>query len=173
MSSIDQSRAVLSQGIQLLDVLPEGLYGASDSEGGSGMGPHLRHCIEFYRCFLSGLGEGRVDYDGRQRERALELDPVRARAALASIERELAAVAEGLVLERSLIVRSDAETPAPESWCPSSVGRELSFLLSHTVHHYALIAQILRRHGHEPDPNFGLAPSTLRFREQTGATCAP
>lgn len=173
MSSIDQSRAILNQGIELLDSLPEGLYAASDAGGGSGMGPHLRHCIEFYRCFLGGLAEGKVDYDGRQRERALEVDPTRARAALESLERELAGVAEGLDLGRSLIVRSDAETPTPESWCPSSIGRELSFLLSHTVHHYALIAQIARRQGHEPDRDFGLAPSTLRFRDQNAATCAP
>jgi uncharacterized damage-inducible protein DinB len=158
--------------MQLLDTLPEELYAACDARGGSGMGPHLRHCIEFYQCFLAGLAEGKVDYDGRQRERALEMDPARARTALESIDRELAAVAGTLALERALIVRSDAENSNPESWCPSSIGRELSFLLSHTVHHYALIAQILRLEGYEAEPDFGLAPSTRRFREQTATTCA-
>ncbi len=44
----------------------------------------------------------------------------------------------------------------------SSLRRELHFLLSHTVHHYALIAMILARHGVEVEPDFGVAPSTLR-----------
>jgi hypothetical protein len=45
--------------------------------------------------------------------------------------------------------------------CASTVARELQFLLSHTVHHYALIALILRLQGFEPGEEFGVAPSTL------------
>jgi hypothetical protein len=37
-------------------------------------------------------------------------------------------------------------------------------LCSHAVHHFALIAMILRAHGIDVDPKFGVAPSTLRDR---------
>jgi hypothetical protein len=45
----------------------------------------------------------------------------------------------------------------------SSISRELQVLSSHTIHHFALIAITLRMHGVEMDPDFGMAPSTLRY----------
>jgi hypothetical protein len=44
----------------------------------------------------------------------------------------------------------------------STLGRELAFVLSHTIHHQALIALLLAIRGlHVPD-RFGYAPSTPR-----------
>jgi len=37
------------------------------------------------------------------------------------------------------------------------------FLLSHTVHHYALISVALKLQGIDPGEEFGIAPSTLRY----------
>ena len=48
-------------------------------------------------------------------------------------------------------------------------GRELLFLISHTVHHFALIAFMLRSFGIEPGDKFGVAPSTLRYRQDCQA----
>ena len=45
------------------------------------------------------------------------------------------------------------------------VGRQLAFLLSHTIHHCALIAVMMRLRGLATPPGFGLAPATLRHRE--------
>ena len=57
----------------------------------------------------------------------------------------------------------DAEPNAVrDSFMESSVSRELQVLSSHTVHHFALIAVTLRAHGVHMDPDFGMAPSTLR-----------
>ena len=46
----------------------------------------------------------------------------------------------------------------------SSVGRELISLSSHTIHHFALISLTLQALGHSVDPDFGVAPSTLRYQ---------
>ena len=43
-------------------------------------------------------------------------------------------------------------------WCASSVLRELDFLQSHTVHHYSLVAMLLRLHEIDPGEEFGVAP---------------
>ena len=51
-------------------------------------------------------------------------------------------------------------------WSRSSVLRELDFLRSHTVHHYSLIAMLLRLHEIDPGAEFGVAPSTLRHWEE-------
>ena len=43
----------------------------------------------------------------------------------------------------------------------STLGRELEFAVSHTIHHYALVRERLR--GVDFDPRFGVAPSTLEY----------
>lgn len=50
--------------------------------------------------------------------------------------------------------------------------RELQFLLSHTVHHFALIATLLERFEIGVPEDFGIAPSTLKYW-QAQAQCAP
>jgi hypothetical protein len=57
------------------------------------------------------------------------------------------------------------------TWSATSVTRELQFLASHTVHHYAVIAAMLRPQGVEPGNDFGVAPSTLEY-ERGHAACA-
>jgi hypothetical protein len=57
------------------------------------------------------------------------------------------------------------------TWSQSSVTRELQALLSHTVHHYALIALMLQLNGFEVPEELGVAPSTLRRWRET-ASCA-
>ena len=51
----------------------------------------------------------------------------------------------------------------------SSPARELQVLSSHTIHHFALIAMTLTALGVPIDPDFGVAPSTLRYRERVEA----
>lgn len=58
-------------------------------------------------------------------------------------------------------------------WSFTSVGRELRFLLSHTVHHCALIAILLSLRGGEVPNGFGIAPSTERHRAQQVPSSMP
>ncbi len=60
-------------------------------------------------------------------------------------------------------VRVSASTEGAEVRTRSSLGRELQFLVSHTVHHYALIAIASRMQGIWPKESFGVAPSTLKY----------
>jgi uncharacterized damage-inducible protein DinB len=48
----------------------------------------------------------------------------------------------------------------------TTVGRELVFVLSHTVHHNALIAVMARTLGVSVPDRFGYAPSTLAHLER-------
>ena len=76
--------------------------------------------------------------------------------------------------ERVVWVRmEDAEASGvSESFMESSITRELQALSSHTVHHFALIAVTLRAHGVQMDPDFGMAPSTLRYLAVKSAEAA-
>ena len=127
-------------------------------------GAHLRHIVEFYRCFLEGLESSHIDYDSRRRDPGIEVRRDTAAFAIREIVKSLRTHCE-LQGQRVLWVHmEDADgSPVCESFMESSVNRELQVLSSHTVHHFALMAMTLRMHGVEMDPDFGMAPSTLRY----------
>jgi hypothetical protein len=64
------------------------------------------------------------------------------------------------------------DTGLADPFLMSSVGRELQTLSSHTIHHFALIGMTLLAHGVAVDPDFGMAPSTLRYKQSMKAEAA-
>lgn len=165
-SLIDDNIGYLQQAASLLQRMPDDLYRKNTTLAlSSSVGPHLRHCLEHYESFLAGWQTGQIDYDARARNVHVETER---RYALALIEEIITALRciEENDAERGVHVKQDSNAAheAAMPWSASSVRRELQFLVSHTVHHYALIAMILRLHGFEPDADFGVAPSTLKHR---------
>lgn len=162
---------LLEQGVSLLESIDDDLYVHRDERlSDSCVGSHLRHCLDFYHRFLGGVYSGKVDYDKRERDPRLEEDRAYAITELARVQKSLRAFGEG-PSGMALEVQSDAGAGDTGQWAGSSVERELQVLASHTVHHYALIAVILRSAGHDPGREFGVAPSTLRYWEEQRA-CA-
>ncbi len=158
-----QTLQLLKQGIELLESISDELYASVDPQPGfkETPGPHLRHCVDACNCLLRGLQSGSVDYDARTRSADLESS----RSVALSSLHELHAQMKSIEYDpgRKLRVRVDIPEEADdEPSAHSTLGREYQFLVSHTVHHYALIAMILRRSGFDPGPQFGVAPSTLR-----------
>ena len=163
---IEQNLHFLRQGVELLRRFDDDLYAqpTSDRPRAAGVGPHFRHCLDFYLCFLRDLKSGRIDYDIRDRQPELESCALAALATVESIMADLASINEEQA-NREVTVHHD-ELPGEErvtSWQRSTVGRELRFLASHTVHHFALIAYLAREQGIEPGEEFGVAPATLEF----------
>lgn len=173
-SSARDNIDLLQQGIALLDsVTPDQYSTAIAICFGSSMGGHFRHVVEHYEAFLRGLETGHVDYEARPRDLTVEGDAGVARARLASLVTALEHVS--VAPNRSLRVKVETAPPeTAEPWIDSSLLRELEMLLGHTVHHYALIAITCRLLGYEPTPDFGMAPSTLRYRQAQAhsAVCA-
>jgi uncharacterized damage-inducible protein DinB len=160
---IEMNIAWLRQALELFDRLDDRTYATSPS----GMEPHragghLRHVVEFYQAFLRGLESSHIDYDARPRNLDVERSRSAAEAAIYSIINALQSSDE-LRSERIVWVRlEDAPADVRQPFMESSISRELQVLSSHTIHHFALIAITLRRHGVPMDPDFGMAPSTLR-----------
>ena len=164
--------ASLRDGIELVGGLPEGVFGsAPEGLRIGGVGSQLRHCIDFYSCFLQGLENGRVDYTRRERDPRLETDRTHAMDALERLIARLERITPRDA-DAGLQVRTDPTSEAGRpDWCPSTVARELQFLLSHTIHHYALIVTLLKLQGVDLGAEFstfGVAPSTLRHWKETG-----
>lgn len=123
---------------------------------------HVRHVLEFYQCFLQGCATGSIDYNQRARDARIESDRAYAVERIAHVGaclREYSLVPG----DRRLRVTLEGSTGPVISQSNSSVLRELDFLQSHTIHHYALIAMLLRLSGIEPGADFGVAPSTLEY----------
>jgi uncharacterized damage-inducible protein DinB len=135
-----------------------GIAGISGSIGG-----HVRHCLDHVLTLERGLETGLMDYDHRRRQTPLERDRELAvlslTAAAVRLERHT-----DLALHQPVVVRSILSHSGPTVECRSSVGRELAFVIGHTIHHSAQIALLAHRMGAVRMPDrFGLAPATPSF----------
>jgi len=171
----------LEQGLELLGELDEQLYRRTAPPIFTGsIGAHWRHCLDHYTSFLDGWQSGTIDYAARAREARLETDPTHASRRTRSVIRQLQQLeaAAGSALLRVRVDCADHSDTGPRE-SGSSVDRELQFLISHSVHHYALIALIMKLEGKFPAADFGVAPSTLQYRQTQKLTapgeveCAP
>ncbi len=155
--------ASLEQVLPLIDELTDEGFRTGDLELGiSSVGAHLRHVGDAVDCLLRGLDSGRVDFDARRRDERLERERAVGRKRLQELARRVRAI-EAKFAGRPLRVSHDAPAGAPQPIADSTLERELMFLASHCVHHYALVAIVLKRRGVRPSPDFGVAVSTLRF----------
>jgi uncharacterized damage-inducible protein DinB len=167
--SIRDNVAALRQGTELLAGLSAESYAKrTPACFNSSAGGHFRHAIEHYLSFLQGTETGEIDYEARARDPLIEKDPGYAAAQLNAIGERL----ERLESDRELRVRAECAPADTTTWGMSSVVRELEFLLSHTIHHYALIGVICRLDGQKLPKDFGMAPSTLRYLQFQAAACA-
>jgi uncharacterized damage-inducible protein DinB len=122
----------------------------------STMGAHFRHVLEHYRCFLRQLSNGCVCYDARERDQILERDR---EYALRTMQ-ELIAGLNGLTNEPGLKLK---DGPSGLQ-LTTTTERELLFLQSHTVHHYAIVAAMGRQLGTDAAPGFGVALATQQHQ---------
>lgn len=153
----------LRQGISLLDRLDDDLYSTPVmSFYGSTVGGHLRHCLDHYESFVAGLTTGRIDYDARVRDKALEMETSIARGRIEYLIETLDA--SSFAGGRAVEVKMDCGGAEEVNWQASTYGRELQFLVSHTVHHFAMMSGLCSALSVELPPDFGMAPSTLRHQ---------
>jgi len=139
-------------------------YSHGDQLGGS-IGGHVRHIIEHYDRLFRGSLDGRVDYSARTRDQALEVDPRLALCRIESLRDGLRPDRFAMPLTRTLMLNSEPVPSAADSaQILSTMGRELMFMASHTVHHMAVIALLARARGTEVEAEFGVADSTLLSR---------
>jgi hypothetical protein len=125
------------------------------------IGPHLRHIVEHYEALARPAEPGLVDYDSRARDRALESDPrlavVRIQALMHSLSQSATRQPrEPLQVSGQIGLCGDFNVVADTSFA-----RELMFLASHAVHHFALLKPYCDEHGLLTAESFGKAPATL------------
>lgn len=162
---LQQNVTQLKQGAQLLRSISDEAYTTTAHEYfGSGIGRHLRHILDHYTCFLEG--EGTIDYDARNRDERLEIDRSHALRTLDSIVARLESSHDGGNVRLVIHCNEGIEGPEASAGSESSELRELQYLASYTIHHYAIIGLILKILGHTIPQDFGVAPSTIAHERQ-------
>jgi uncharacterized damage-inducible protein DinB len=133
------------------------------------IGAHVRHSLDHVQTLLDAAAATSIDFDTRQRGTSVETSRA---AALDTITRLIASLQSlspdclNKSLDMSMMVTAD-DLPLR---LPTSFLREAGFVVSHTVHHNAIISTMIRTLGGTVPPRFGYAPSTLAHQKNT--SCA-
>jgi uncharacterized damage-inducible protein DinB len=140
---------------------PAVLFGAS-------IGEHYRHILEFYLLLVSGSFTGLISYDRRERDARIATDINFAKATIKQIESGLETLELDLLVHLETDFSNNGES---EKHLPTSLGRELAYCVEHSIHHQAIIKAGLIDLGciQLVDDHFGVAYSTMRFRNQSCA----
>ncbi len=160
---IDSNLHVLETSVELLaDIQAEQFIHVQRPYFEASLGKHLRHILDHYLCFRRDLETGLIDYDQRQRDCQLETDKDYALTIIKQLHSFLDSLKSRVDVNQPLkvIMCNDVTTPDGEI-TQSSLGRELQFLQGHSVHHYALMAVIMKFSGQPVSQDFGVAPSTI------------
>ncbi|MYL23388.1 hypothetical protein GLV89_06220 [Halomonas alkaliantarctica] len=165
---IDENQRVLAQLEGLLKrVDPKAYQRLLGAHATQSLGKHVRHVLEHYQTLLEACSasplQTTLDYEQRKRETVLENDPAEALARVKTVQENLASLTTTPpTTPLSLYYPVDNSASA----LPTSLGRELAFLTSHTVHHMALISLLCETLDIPLPKAFGVHPSTLRYWER-------
>lgn len=162
--AIGPIREVLSQLRAVVASLDADLYSRKPvTTFGGSIGGHVRHSLDHIKALLPGARGDVIDYDHRERGTDVEIDPAAALAEIDRLDASLDSLAEYTpgteVTVRVMLCGDGSETELH-----STFGRELAFVLSHTIHHGAMIGGMVKALGGAVPDGFGLAPSTIAYR---------
>lgn len=159
MNSFISNQLVLQQGIDLLHTISEEDFVATHPFCfNSSIGAHFRHNIEHYQLFLKGLADQQINYDLRIRDQRIETDLAYCIETMQIIKQQLNDLCSQATDQ---LISMVSPSISKEKKIQTSIERELQFLLSHSIHHYAIIATICYQSNVALPKHFGVAPSTI------------
>lgn len=134
----------------------------------STFGQHIRHTLEFFLCLFDAKNDGVVNYDQRKHDTLIETDRKLAQSVIQSIYDFLQKNHEDfeLTFEANYAINDNVNDQMK-----SSFYRELAYNIEHAIHHMALL-KVAVNHSLtyiKLPENFGVASSTIRYRESTKA----
>jgi uncharacterized damage-inducible protein DinB len=134
----------------------------------SSIGLHVRHCLDHVRSLLGAIETGDLNYDQRDRGTAIESDRAAALTSIKSLRNRLSNLGDD-VIEQSLRLSVLMTCDGVPFHFQTSVGREMAYVLSHTIHHNALVGTMVKTLGGWLPDRFGYAPATIAHEK----ACAP
>lgn len=147
---------------QILSIISQENF-TDDSKGSSSIGAHVRHILDRFHCFFAGLAGASIDYDARKRDPEIEQNVEAAMFALESVARRIERLHSLPFCSELIGVKESVLSSSPAVEINSTLERELMGLITHSIHHLAIIAMLARSFGHHMDSDFGKAPSTIVY----------
>lgn len=165
VSVIQAAEDVLRQGLSLLsEVTPVRFAAAAPAPHHASIGQHYRHVLDHFLCLEEGVKALEIDYDNRARNPRLENDLAYARATTERLIRVFRNYDFDLLTQNCAVRYSVGYGDAKPVRLMSAVAREVAFCVGHAVHHYAIVRLLCESVGVGVVPEFGVAPSTLKYR---------
>lgn len=132
-----------------------------DLLSGSTIGQHTRHILEFYQCFIEGNSAKEIDYDLRKRNITIETNTDFAGNLIEQINDSIDQTSDSNII---LKFNNGEEC----QFISSSIERELVYNIEHAIHHMAIIKIAIISNFSDVilPPNFGVAPSTVKYHRQ-------
>lgn len=154
--------AIIEQAIDLLNELSPREYQTVLTPHFSGsIGAHMRHVIDHFLALQQGVIDGAVDYNVRHRHNTVEQFPQSALEVLNRLKKWISSL-DTQACEQPLSVTSEIDVQETRSvTCNSTLERELVFVSSHAIHHYALIRIMCSMQNKDIPALFGYAPATV------------
>ena len=159
MSAFQALASTLRELADVIRPLSRAEYGRREMTVSGSIGGHVRHCLDHVCALERGMATGELCYDHRTRDTVVERNPELAVARLRRAISRIGGLGDNL-LERRLTQVAQIDDAGQTVRVATSVGRELAFVISHTIHHSAIVALLLEHAGHVPPTRFGVAPTT-------------
>ncbi len=170
MQLIKATDSILSQLAAIVNQIDERHFTAPcPSLGNSSIGEHLRHTLEFFLCLECGCDTGFVNYDKRAHDKLIESDKFIALATIQRIRDFVSAHQQDFKLKLTVGYELDNEESIEMD---TNYFRELTYNIEHAVHHMAIMKIGIREVAAyiSLPADFGIAASTIRYKESTLAT---
>ena len=150
---------LLDQLESLLVELPPDAYATRLVPSASGsIGEHVRHCLDHVSALVSADPSTPLSYDRRHRGTAVETDPAEALRQIFLLKGAIDVWSARSLDDPIPVTSMISATASITGW--STLARELAFVVSHTIHHQAIIGVLLAVQGHVVPERFGHSPST-------------
>jgi uncharacterized damage-inducible protein DinB len=142
--------------------LPAGVYSSRTSRVSGSIGEHVRHVLDHVSSLVAACPAAVLSYDHRARGTAVETEPSAAVREMMRLNAALERWTDRSLDEPVAVAAVMSSDGLPVTgW--STLARELAFVMSHTIHHQAIVALLMEQQGSDvPDERFGCAPTTPR-----------
>ena len=138
-------------------------------DGQSSIGAHVRHVLEFMQVLATQITDGVIDYEARAHDVSLESNPQAVAETLPKLLTTFRHQVEKYGLYRLLLLKETTVVGHPKVTTTSSIGREILFIIQHSVHHLAIIKMKADSMGIAMDGDIGVANATKIYRAETNS----
>jgi hypothetical protein len=150
---------LLQQMRSMIERMEDDAYAApAPGRSSGGVGGHVRHCLDHVGALIDATRSGIVEYDRRHRGTNVETCREAAIRQIGEVTERLG-VLDSSMLDEPLLVETQIDPSGAMILARSSICREVAFVISHTIHHNAIVAQLLAGRV-RLDVRFGVAPAT-------------